>query len=232
MTTAEVLSALRRRWFVTVAVFVIAAAFVVLFARDGGLYASRTIVSFMWPTATVLAPANGTTEQSIVAFAGAVATDVNDGQAPQGYGAGDAPYFGAGIREGVIVGLRDQGNQWVSDFSTAEIEIQIVGRTQEWVAENQKMMIDRVLATAERQQDELGARPEDRVAVSVVPLTQTIEHVTAGRSSQIGAVGAMVLAAMIVSVWASVALDRGLSARRPAMRATHLRIRQTERDAA
>lgn len=214
MTTVEVLSAMKRRWYLCVAVFAAAAILTLLFARDGGLYASRTIVSFMWPTATVFSTANGTTEQSIVAFAGAVATDINDGRPPQGYGGDDAPYFGAGIREGVIVGLEDRGNQWVSDFSTAEIEIQIVGRTEGWVADRQAEMIDRVMTVADRQQDALGARPEDRVAVSVVPLTQTIEHVTPGRSSQIGAVAAMAFAALIASAWGSVSLDRVFTRRR------------------
>lgn len=219
-----VLRAVGRRWYVSFALIALAALLYVSLARDGGLYTARTVVSFMWPTATVLETKNGSTERSIVAFAGIVATVVNDGRPAAEYSSGDAPYYGAGIREGVLVSLENRGNQWVVDHPVAEIEIQIVGRTHTWVADMQKKMIERVFQVAEQQQTEIGTPADKRVAAEVVPMTQTIEEIRPGRTGYIGAAAALASATVIIMVWTSVVLDRSMMRRR--RRRRHRRVEQ------
>jgi hypothetical protein len=89
-----------------------------------------------------------------------------------------------------------------------------------------------VMTVAQRQQDELGTPPQARVKVAVVPLTESIEHIQPGRSSQIGAIGAMAFAALIVSAWGSVAVNRRLERRRPKGRSTFIADRGAESGAA
>lgn len=207
VTVRDILAAMLRRWYVTVACVTCAVLLCGLFAQDGGVYTTRTVVTFMRPYATSLAPSNGANDYSIIAFAGAVATEVNNGRAPASYSTDDAPYFGAGVREGVLVGLPSEGNQWYESYTRAEIEIQIVGRTYEWVASKQKELVDRVLGVAQTQQAAVGTPEDMYIIVSVVPLTLNISQVVASRTAQIAAGAAMLLAAMIVSAWASTTLD-------------------------
>ncbi|ODT39574.1 MAG: hypothetical protein ABS62_12865 [Microbacterium sp. SCN 70-200] len=208
MTIRGVLSAMGRRWYVVLAVFTLAGAGLAYFADDGGSYATRTIVSFTWPDATLLQAQNGNTDDDVIAFAGAVATEINNGRAPQTYSESDAPYYGAGIREGYVVALQDLGNQWHRDFSRAQIEIQIVGRTHEWVEITQRRLVEAVVAVADAQQDRAMVPLSERITASIVPLTQDIDHVLPGRMSQIAACAAMLFAALIVSASAAVAVDR------------------------
>lgn len=216
MTIREVLAALRRRWYVPLAMVVCAGALFFLFARDGGIYATRTIVSFTMPSTTSLAPNNGANDYTVIAFAGSVASEVNNGRPPAGYSFNEAPYWGAGIRQGVLVSLPSAGNQWYENYNRADIEVQVVGRSLEWVEQKQDEVLASILSTSEAQQSAIA--PEARIEATVVPLTTTIAHVVPSRSSQIFALGALLLAAGVVGTWASVALDRRVRrrSRRPA----------------
>jgi hypothetical protein len=208
MTLRDVVGAVLRRWYVPIIVLMCTALVTAAFARDGGSYSSRTIVSFLLPPATSLAPDNGTNDSSVVAFAGAIVNAINNGRPPAPYSLSDAPYYGAGVREGIRVDLADSGNQWVSTFNRSDVEIRIVGRSQEWVQAQQDRMIDLVLSFADAEQSALLIPAEDQIRASVAPLTTEIEHVSASQSIRITAVGAMAAVAVIVSVWASIALDR------------------------
>ncbi len=205
MTVRDVLWAVLRRWYVLVAVLVCAALLTVALARDGGSYTTRTVISFLAPAKTSLAQGNGLDDASVIAFAGAVAKEINNGRAPATYSETDAPFYGAGVREGVLIALSNFGNQWVNAFLRAEIEIQIVGRTPEWVAAKQRELIDRVMEIADAQQS--GAGTSSEIQAEVVPLTMKIDHVSASRSAQLAAAAAMGLAALIVGTSLAVLLD-------------------------
>ena len=207
MTVREIVQAMARRWYITLALVACAALLTGMFIRDGGVYTTRTVVAFMLPAKTSLAQGNGVDDASVITFAGIVATELNNGRPAERYSTDDAPYYGAGVREGVLVTLPNAGNQWVSSFLRAEIEIQIVGRTEDWVHARQEELVDKALRISADQQA-IVANPDDQIQASVVPLTAQIEHVAPNRSAQAAAVLAMVAAALIVSGWASVALER------------------------
>lgn len=210
MTVREVLGVLVRRWYVLLAVLGVAALVAVGLLRDGGIYTTRTVVAFTLPATTTLTFSNGLDDANVIAFAGAVAQEVNNGRPPARYSTDEAPLYGAGLREGVLVSLPNAGNQWVSSFLRAEVELQVVGRTREWVEEQQTALVDRVLVAAEQQQVVAAIPPESRIAASVVPLTRQIEFVGPSRSTELIAVAAIGVAGLIVGCWLSVAADRGL----------------------
>ncbi|WP_166874828.1 hypothetical protein [Salinibacterium sp. ZJ450] len=213
MIIREVLSALLRRWYIAVSLVGCAALVTVMLARDGGIYTTTTVVSFMRPATTSLSPANGTNDFSVIAFAGAVVQEINNGRPPARYSE-EAPYYGAGIREGVLVQLANSGNQWVSAFMTAEVKIQVVGRSFDSVESTQLELVDRVLHLSDALQAAVAAPPGDRISASVVPLTMKIEYVSASRTSQAAAGAAMFAAALIVGTWCSVTVDRLVAQRR------------------
>ena len=216
MTFREILSAMLRRWYIPIFVLACAALATAMLAGDGGTYTSKTVVTFVRPASTGLSPSNGNTDPSVIAFAGAVVQEINNGRPPARYSTSDAPFYGAGVREGVLVELANSGSQWVSTFSRSDVELRIVGRSAEWVESQQQNLVDRVLAIAEAKQAVLAIPTEDRIRAIVDPLTMRIEYVSPSRRGQAAAVAAMLTVALIVSAWASVTLDRKLVRRRAA----------------
>lgn len=214
MTFREILSAMLRRWYIPIFVLACATLATVVLANDGGIYTTKTVVSFIRPATTGLSPSNGTTDPSVIAFAGTVAQEVNNGRPPARYSMADAPYYGAGVRQGVLVELANSGSQWVSTFSRSDIEIHIVGRSMDWVESQQQTLVREVLAVADTKQAELGIVSEDRIRAFVEPLTLPIEYVSPSRRGQAAAAAAMLAVALTLSAWASVMVDRIVSRRK------------------
>jgi hypothetical protein len=176
------------------------------FYRDGGSYYTHPTVTFTLPERPTLLPDSGTNDKSVIAFASTVATQLNEGKPVATYSSADAPYYGAGVREGVMVSLRNDGNQWMSSFPTATIDIQIVGRTREWVADRQKAVLDEIMEVTRGQQS--VADVAEQITATVAPLSTEIGKVSSSRSTQILAVAAMMVAGLIVACPAAVAVDR------------------------
>jgi hypothetical protein len=214
VTFRDIVVAMVRRWYLPLAVLACAAVVTGLLARDGGTYSTSTVVTFMRSSTTSLSPDNGADDSSLVAYAGAVVNAINNGRPPAPYSMDDAPYYGAGVREGVRVDLADDGNQWVSTFSRADVEIQIVGRSLEQVEAEQQRMIDLVLSFADAEQAVLQIESEDRIEAIVAPLTTQIEYVHPSWGSQLGAAGAMLAVALILGAWGAVTVDSRLARRR------------------
>ena len=218
MTFREILYAMLRRWYIPIVALACAALATAALASDGGTYSTKTVVTFVRPATTGLSPSNGNTDPSVIAFAGAVVQEINNGRPPARYSTSDAPYYGAGVREGVLVELANSGSQWVSTFSRSDVELRIVGRSAEWVQSQQQDLVERVLAIADTKQAVLAIPSEDRISAIVDPLTMRIEYVSPSRRGQAAAAAAMLTVALIVSAWGSVMLDRRLSRHRPAPR--------------
>lgn len=214
MTIRDIFSAMLRHWYIPLGLLACAALVTVMLVRDGGIYTTSTVVSLMRPDSTSLSPSNGTNDTSVIAFAGSVVLETNNGHPPAGYSMQDAPYYGAGIREGVLVELANSGNQWASTFDKAEVQIQIVGRTRDWVESRQKEAVGKVLRIVESRQSAVAVAPQNRIVASVVPLTAQIEYISASRSSQLAAGTAMLAVAIILGAWGSVIVDRLPSRRR------------------
>jgi hypothetical protein len=214
VTFSDIVAAMARRWYVPLGVLACAALLTAFLVHDGGVYSTSSVVTFTRSSTTSLSPDNGADDSSVVAFAGAVVNAINNGRPPAPYSMADAPYYGAGIREGVRVDLADEGNQWVSTFSRSDVEIQIVGRSLERVETEQQRMIDLVLSFADAEQAVLQIDAGNRIEAAVAPLSTQIEYVHPSLGSQLGATGAMLAVALILGASGAVAVDRVLS-RRP-----------------
>ena len=219
MTLAQVVDAVLRRWYVPLIVLMAAAALTTQLVKGSGLYSTRIVVIFVniGPHQIAIGPDNGSENASIIAFAGAVANEVNNGRPVFGYALPDAPLYGAGVIQGVFVGLRDDGGQWGTSFNRAELEIEIVGPTQAYVESMQQELLSKVYTRARELQGPAYDDPNSRILTQVVPLTLAIEHVSASRSQRVMALASMLAAAMIVGSWGAVRLDAllpGRSARR------------------
>lgn len=208
MTLREGLRAILRRWYVFVMALLVAGLLVGAFWADSGVYSTRTIVAFTYPHESTLTPDNATSNESVIAFAGAVASAISPNGPPVKYSMASAPIYGAGLREGVVVGLHDDGSQWAPSFGSAMIEIRIVGATEAWVTEQQTAVLESVVLITAAMQDELAVDLDERITARVEPLSMAIEHITPSRIAQLAAVGAMTLAGSIAGTWAAISLER------------------------
>lgn len=210
MTIRDVLAAVGRRWYVLLAALIAMGLLGAFLINSGGTFATRTIVVFTLPKMSTLQPYSGSTDSSVIAFASTVATEINGGRAVLSYSSADAPYYGAGVREGVIVALRNEGGQWTTSFPSATIEIQIVGRTEGWVRDTQQRILHRIAETTQGQQDATVTAADERISAHIEPLTTGIEHIVASRSSTIAALAALFAVAVLVGAWGCVTLDRAV----------------------
>ncbi|MBG6056126.1 hypothetical protein IWX81_002558 [Salinibacterium sp. CAN_S4] len=207
MTVRDIAHASFRRWYVLVLVLAAMAFLALTLYRDGGTFTTRTAVTFTLPATTTLMANNGSNDSSVIAFAGAIASEINRGKPVANYSSADAPYYGAGVREGVLVSLRNEGNQWMAIFPSATIEIQIVGPTREWVEARQQQLLSQIAEVAGAQQSLAVPSSENRITGTVEPTSTRIDEIVPSRSSEIFAFGALALAASILGIGAAVALD-------------------------
>lgn len=214
VTVREALSAMGRRWYVLLAIVLVFAGLSYLFYKDGGTYSTRTTVTFTLPSRSTLLPESGLGDTSIIAFAGAVATSINQGKPVQTFSDANAPYYGAGARQGVMVSMRNGGNQWITNFPTATIDIQIVGRTYQWVQARQQEALKQIIEVTAAQQAATSTPESDRINATVEPLSTDIQHITPGRSEIILAGAAMAIAGLLTGCSAAVIVDRSSRTRR------------------
>ncbi|WP_214467932.1 hypothetical protein [Microbacterium flavescens] len=220
MTVRALLMTMLRRWYAVLAALLVAAAMTGQFMQDSGVHASKTTVVFTWPGTSTLMPYNGNDSWSLIAFAQTVATVVNDGRVhTEVYANSDAPLYGAGIREAVVVAVQEEGNQWSSSTSSATIEIQVVGRTRDWVQDQQDAIVARIESVAATEQRSRSVPEGDRIEVHVEPLTRAIEDVRPSRTARFAAFGAMAALGLLGGATAAWMLDRSALRRRSRARA-------------
>lgn len=207
MTVRELVAALMRRWYVIVFALVIAVAGIYVLQRGQGVYSTETVVSFLLPNQTALTPSNGLDDANLIAFAGLVARKVNNGETPAIYSIYDAPLYGAGVRQGVVVSIPNAGNQFATSYQRAEIVLQIVGPSERWVALAQTELLSQVVQITNAQQASV-AWENARIHASPEPATKKISRVTPSRPAAVSASIALVIAALLVGGWAAVIVDR------------------------
>ncbi|WP_261164871.1 hypothetical protein [Microbacterium sp. Marseille-Q6965] len=226
MTLRELLVTLGRRWYAAAAALGATAllAWYLVASAAGGVYTTRTTVMFLWGTDNALGVEQSIKDQNVIAFAGAVASEVVPGQPTVRYARADAPYHGAGLRQGVQVGLTDYGNQWKPSYAAAEIVVQIVGPSRAWVEERQREALARIShSTALHRQP--GQITD--IKAEVDPLSTRIDHIAPSRTGQLAGLGALGAAGLIAAGGAAVATDRAAHAWRPRAR-TNARERGDE----
>jgi hypothetical protein len=201
---------LLRRWYVLVVALLEAGGAFFGLSSSGGVYSTQPGLSFTFPGAPSILPDNGVNDEGVIAFAATVAEVVNNGRPIERYAADDAPLYGAGAREEIRIGVPNVGGQWGTSFTRAEISISIIGKSEEWVREQQTALIARVREVAEGEQAGRGVPEQDRVTPQLLPLSTRIEFIGSTTPQKALAAGALLCAAVLVGGWAAVGLDRRL----------------------
>lgn len=206
MTFSDIVRAMLRRWHICL---VIVLSFVYIswnLGQNSGCFTSDTVIVFTRPQAATLEPDNGTEDTNVISFAGAIADQVTGGHTTPLYASSDAPIYGAGLRQEVSVSVPNVGGQWTISFTEAEIDVQIVGPTQQWVERQQRSVLAQISAATANQQSKTSAR--GHISARIEPLSTQISHVQIDRSSLLLALGAIGLAACLCAATASILLER------------------------
>jgi len=211
MTLYDIVRIVGRRWYVVGLVVALTAGIGWVFLRDGGIFVTRTLVTFEAPDSGPWEE-GGSTDRGVITFAAAVAADAGGGEKPITYSSADAPFYGAGIRQGVRVTVPDTGGQWGVVYNKAAITVDVVSPDRAWVTQQQADAVRAVLAAAAARQSNVAA--VNRIAVAVEPLSETIEHVEPSRTAQLLAAGALAGAGVLVGGWLAAIWDRRATERR------------------
>lgn len=224
----DLLVSMKRRWYVVIVVIGVFAFLGWSLLRDGGTYFARTVVWFTADEAPTILPENGSGDGEVISFAGAIATELNRGRTPANYASAAAPYYGAGVRQGILVALRDVGGQWSSWYSAAVIELRIVGRTEQWVATRRDDLLARIYAITEERTSGAARDAGREVTVSVEPLTRSISYVSPSRVQVLMALAALGLAALFTGALAASTIDRAIGRARQRPRGAASRTDESE----
>lgn len=209
MTVRELSYALVRRWYVVAFALLVATVGTYFLQSGQGVYSTGTVVSFLLPNETALSSNSGLDDASVIAFAGVVARKVNNGETPAIYSIYDAPLYGAGVRQGVVVSIPNSGNQFATNYQRAEVVLQIVGPSERWVARVQSELLTRIVQISNAQQASV-ASIGSRIKASPVWSTEKISHVAPPRTAAVSALIALLIAALLVGGWSAVLMDRGV----------------------
>lgn len=199
-------AAMFKWWYISLFAVLLASGGWFFLAAEGGLFTTSTVVTFSLPSLGAILPESGVEDRSVIAFAGVVANEINEGQPATRYASKDAPLYGVGVRRGVLVGLPDSGGQWTNSYARAEIEIQIVGRTYDEVKDRQATLLDRVFTISRSQQ--VNSPAEERIRAVVLPMTTGIQEITPSTLSRFAALAALLTSALLLGGGGSVWLER------------------------
>ncbi|HMO10732.1 MAG TPA: hypothetical protein PKB06_04340 [Actinotalea sp.] len=123
MSIWDILQALVHRWYVVVAIGVVAAGVAYAAVSAGGVYWSRVEVTFIAPSSTVNPNSLAVTSSDLVITAGVVAKRIN-GNADRPVMADAATTLvGEGMLDGWAVRLPDYGGQWSTVYSRQVLDV-------------------------------------------------------------------------------------------------------------
>lgn len=205
MTVHELLVVMRRRWYVLAAVLVVTVGVGAMFVREGGMYVTKTAVTFEAPDPGAW-ETDGSRETGVISLALAVAQQVGEGTDSADYAASDAPYYGAGIRQGVRVSVPDSGGQWQASYTRAAIVIDVVSPDRAWVEQQQAERVRAVRAAAALLQT--GIPTAVQVDVDVEPLSTAVQRVEPSRLGQLMGLAALAAVGVLAGSAAAVTVDR------------------------
>lgn len=200
MTLWELVRALIRNWPIVLIGAVLTAGTGFAAATADGAYFTRTELVFLAPTSTLYPNALRTQSEDIIITAGLVAKQVTGPEKVTKYASPDVTLVGLGVREGWSLRLPDTGGQWATNFATQRLFLDIVGPSEEWVRQQQSMLIDEVEHELDALQREWGVNPTNDITVITAPESTTIYAVGVNKARALGMTALLGLGATIAAV--------------------------------
>lgn len=175
MTVVGLLQAARREW---VALFIglgLTAAALVSVAFQGGMYWSRSDVYMLRP---VGAGPNGlaSTPQAAIRFAGLVQREITGGPAETDTVADRVRIVDVGIRDGYLVRLPNDGNQYGNNFNRALLDVQVSGPTEAVVRRRMDALLEEIRVKVTQRQARMGVPIDSQIRARPTPRAIQVFH--------------------------------------------------------
>lgn len=232
MTAADILAAMRRRWYVVALGVGWTAVGCLVVAASPGAYWAQVDVVFLAPQSARNPNTLEITSQSLISTAGVVAKRVNQGRDETALSSSSVSLVGEGITEGHSVRLPNAGGQWADNYTRPVLDVQAVGGTPEAARETLDTLVAEVRQTLDELQIQGGADRFNRIVAEPAPSSPVVHHIGTQRArAMLGTAalgGALTLGAVVLidraalgrrsaqpGTRATVAARRGGSARSP-----------------
>lgn len=178
MTFWEVVLAAPRRW--PVIVVGLAATMLALYAIQSTrpVYYSQTEAVFLVPSSYLVENTLQVSGYDLVITAGVVAKRVNGMDALPKTSSMEASLVDRNVMDGTLFTLPDHGTQWVPNYDTGALRIEVSAPTPELARERMERSFNRIATELDELQDERRVKPKERITVqrtTVVPVVHTLD---------------------------------------------------------
>jgi hypothetical protein len=207
VTTRSLLRLISRRWYVVVIVLTLTGLLYVTLTRAGSAYSTEAQVVFVAPGDVALAPFNDQRRETLVSFAAAIESELNNGR-PSDRLAEGASLFGAGINQGYQVLLPNAGGQWQYSFPDPALTIRVVGPNPQWVTSTTDRLLTRVNSLVAERQHSSGVPSAETIHTAQVPDEIAVNYIGASTGARARALGSLLLVGLGLSAYLAAAVDR------------------------
>jgi hypothetical protein len=208
MTTIDVLSAMRRRWYVAAVAMAGAALAMIWVTVLPGVYSTQVDVVFIPPPGGHEETAFASSSSSLIAMAGLVEREVNHGTREGAATAAEVTLVGMGVHHGSLVLLPNTGGQWNYNFSMPLLSVQAVGSSPEEVRTRRDRLVGDINKTLHSLQAADGTEPDRMITTRSVPASAPVAYENGHRA---WAVCVIAMLGLGVSAMLASVTDRWLS---------------------
>jgi len=201
----------RRRWPVVLVGLIVTVVLGLLTLRMPGVYWASTKVVFLVPASeqqpNQLAPDNS----AAIAFAGVIEVEINGGLPLRRATSPDVTLVDEGIFDGWSVLMPDTGGQWAHNFAESSLIVQATGPSAEVVQNRMNDLIGRITALVRSYEDTAHVSAAERIDFTMAPTAVSVQY---SNGHQSHALAVIILLGFVVSLVASVLVDRIAGMRR------------------
>ena len=180
MTLFDLLRVVLRRWPVVVVGALITCSFLYLIRQEQGVYWSRTTVVFLAPSSAIYPNSLATDSGALIVTAGVVEKRVTGPGKVTKYADPSVNLAGLGIRDGWSISLPDTGGQWAPNFTSRELNVEVVGPSPQEVRAKQSELVGRLRDALRQVQVEWKVAPVNYVTLTT-PAEPPVVNYLVGR---------------------------------------------------
>jgi hypothetical protein len=201
VTSYDLIVVLRRRWYVVAVGLALLAGTLHVVATRPGVYWTQVDVVVLAPKSARYPNVIEQTSASLIAMAGLVEREVNEGAHAPATASASVTLAGEGVRDGSSVTMPNSGGQWAADFSRPVIDVQVVGPSEATVRRRLAVLVGRIERTLAARQAADHVPPVSRITASSSPTSAAVMHLEGSTKKALAATlllgGALVAAAAV-----------------------------------
>jgi hypothetical protein len=211
VTFVDLVRTCLRRWPVVLMGLMLTAVALVPVKATPGVYWVQADVVLLAPRTPSTPNSLGVSSASLIAFAGVLERQYNDGKADPATASSQVTLVDQGILDGVSVQLPNAGGQWNAYYNQPVLQVQAAGPSATAVESSITGVIARLRVMLRQRQADLGVVEANRVSADVSPRTPEILYYAGARNQ---AALLVIVVGMGLTIAAAVVIDVSSTRRR------------------